>query len=94
MVYFKIAADAKSNTHAKILIEQIHRFADEYKDVRFKPGCITVQVLKSIYNETDIWLNLPETVTLIEMKTLIKAYLKGITCVDVDDNHLEIKIKY
>jgi hypothetical protein len=94
MVYHKIAEDAQRNTHAKILIEQIHKFADENKEIKFKPGCITVQVLKSIYNETDVWFSLPETVTLIEMRALISVYLKGISCVDEDDEHFEIKIKY
>jgi hypothetical protein len=94
MVYHKIAEDAKRNTHAKVLIEQIHKFADDNKEITFKPGCITVQVLKSIYNESDVWFQLPETVTLLEMRTLIKVYLTGINCVDTDDDHFEIKIKY
>ena len=77
MIYFTIKDDAKINTHAGIILNEIHDYANKYKDHKFPPGEITINVLNHIASCILGNPELPDDVECFEIKQLSKVYLKG-----------------
>jgi len=73
--YHVIEKDSRTNTHAKILLEEIKKFAIDNQETKFEPGYITIKVLKGLLIKEDILVDLPDSITMHEMKTIIRKYL-------------------
>jgi predicted enzyme involved in methoxymalonyl-ACP biosynthesis len=76
MIYHIIKEDAINNTHASIILNEIHVFANKHSHCVFEPGEITKKVLENITSCIMDTHELPENVTCFEIKQLAKKYLE------------------
>jgi len=59
----------------KVILEEIQKFAKDNQEVKFEPGYITIRVLKGLLIKEDMLVDLPDSITIYEMKTIIRKYL-------------------
>jgi len=75
MIYFMIKEDATKNTHAKIIIDEIHEYSEKFSGVVFEPGEITLNVLEKIIECKIDKDKFKKKVNCREMRIISKAYL-------------------
>jgi hypothetical protein len=82
--YHVIEKDSIVNSHARELLSEIHKFANENKNTKFMNGEVTLRVLQKVIDGSIISKNIPQ----YELQQMSKTYLRFVTirCDVVDED--------